>query len=164
MEWSWPAAVRDGLRVDGRPPTVFVTICVEQMICVEHSANHDTLYLSAGFHIWTYPGLHLAVTMAPRRRTLTRFLFALALAFLLRLLFFPSSNIDNATTHHLDRSRSHHIKQHNIMQRATRPDRSLNVQKHRFLQARMGRDEPREIMADAVTDGMWDWWERFQIP
>ena len=105
--------------------------------------------------------------MALRRRTLTRFLLVLAFVFLLRLLCFPSHNTSNInTTPHRppDHSWPHQIKQRSLIERATRPDQSLDVQRHRFLQVRMGRDERGEIMANTIAEGMWDWWERFQIP
>ncbi|KAF9466694.1 capsular associated protein [Collybia nuda] len=94
-----------------------------------------------------------------RRRNLSRLLFIITFIFCLRWLFFPSSS----NSAHIA-SASHQIKEHNFVERATRPDRSLNVQKHGFLQARMGRDERDGILGQTVVDGVMDYWERFQLP
>ncbi|CAK5278734.1 unnamed protein product [Mycena citricolor] len=90
-----------------------------------------------------------------RRRNLSRVAFIAACAFLVRWLFFSSSSISGSASQ---------IQEHNFIERATRPDKSLNVQKHRFLQARMGRDEREELMGDVIQNGMMDYWERFQVP
>ena len=38
------------------------------------------------------------------------------------------------------------------------------MQKHRFLQSRIGRDEREDLMSDVVRNGVNDYWERFQLP
>lgn len=43
-------------------------------------------------------------------------------------------------------------------------DKTLNVHKHRFLQARVGRDNTPDIFDDLIMDGVRDHWERFQLP
>ncbi|KAF7361216.1 Glycosyltransferase family 69 protein [Mycena sanguinolenta] len=62
------------------------------------------------------------------------------------------------------RHASKEIKEHNFIERATRPDKSLNVQKHPFLQSRLGRDERDELMGTEIRNGEQDYWERFQMP
>ena|ERR1700761_3217299 len=95
-----------------------------------------------------------------RRRSLSRVFFIAACAFVVRWLFFssPSSSALEAG------AATHHIKEHNFIERATRPDKSLNVQRHPFLQARMGRDERDELMGEVIRNGADDYWERFQLP
>ncbi|KAJ6629939.1 glycosyltransferase family 69 protein [Mycena sp. CBHHK59/15] len=95
--------------------------------------------------------------IALRRRSLSRVFFFAACAFVVRWLFFSSPSA--SSTHG-----EHQIKEHNFIERATRPDKSLNVQKHHFLQARMGRDERNELMGDVIRNGVDDYWERFQMP
>ncbi|KAJ7603954.1 glycosyltransferase family 69 protein [Mycena polygramma] len=92
-----------------------------------------------------------------RRRSLSRIFFIGACAFFARWLFFspPASTLGYA---------AHQIKEHNFIERATRSDKSLNVQKHPFLQARMGRDEREELMSNEIRNGVDDYWERFQMP
>ncbi|KAJ3509267.1 hypothetical protein NLJ89_g5316 [Agrocybe chaxingu] len=97
----------------------------------------------------------MAVTL--RRRTLSRFVFFAGAFFFFKLVFFPSHPVQ-------DKSHSHQIQSHNFIERATRPDRSLNVQRHPFLQARMGRDEKEDIFSGLVRNGVRDYWERFQLP
>lgn len=96
--------------------------------------------------------------VAFRRRTLSRLLFFGAVVVFVKLLFFPASTPTRPKTN------DHQIKQHNFIERATGPDRSLNVQRHAFLQARMGRDEEEDIFSGLVRNGVRDYWERFQLP
>ena len=103
--------------------------------------------------------LLVTVMSGLRRRTLlSRLFFFGAVVFFVRILFFPS------TTSKLPKANDHQIKEHNFIERATGPDRSLNVQRHSFLQARMGRDEGEDIFSGLVRNGMRDYWERFQMP
>ena len=53
---------------------------------------------------------------------------------------------------------------YNVLERVTGMDKTLNVHKHRFLQARVGRDNRRDIFDDLIMDGVRDYWERFQVP
>ncbi|KAF5378084.1 hypothetical protein D9615_007621 [Tricholomella constricta] len=96
------------------------------------------------------------MSLSIRRRSLSRLFAIAAFAFLLRLVFFPSAGPITPT--------GHQIKEHNFIERATRPDKSLNVQRHQFLQARMGRDEREGILGQVIQNGVWDYWERFQLP
>ena len=94
-----------------------------------------------------------------RRRTLlTRLFFLVLTALFVKVLFFPPRQSFQ------NKSKAHQIKEHNFIERATGPDRSLNVQRHSFLQARMGRDEGEDIFSGLVRNGMRDYWERFQMP
>lgn len=102
-----------------------------------------------------------------RKRNLGR-LFLLILAFfVLRTLF---------SSHHHQQE----IKHHNVLERVTRPDRTLDVQKHEFLQVRMGGALPKDILDELIYDGgstcssptsqvqisnllgVTDYWNRFQ--
>lgn len=103
------------------------------------------------------------MVVALRRRSLTRILIAIVFAFVLRLLFFSSSS-STSYSNQASAPRSHQIEEHNFIERATRPDKSLNVQKHKFLQARMGRDERDELLGQVIRNGVNDYWERFQLP
>ncbi|KAJ7283595.1 glycosyltransferase family 69 protein [Mycena rebaudengoi] len=98
------------------------------------------------------------LSLALRRRSLSRIVFFACCAFIVRWLFFsPPSSSAAAYA-------AHQIREQNFIERATRPDKSLNVQKHKFLQARMGRDERDELMGDVIRNGVQDYWERFQMP
>ncbi|TFK35847.1 glycosyltransferase family 69 protein [Crucibulum laeve] len=96
----------------------------------------------------------MAITF--RRRTLSRLAYIAGIALIIRWLFFSSP--PKVT------ERQVQIKEHNFIERATRQDKSLNVQRLPFLQARMGRDERKDIFSDLVSDGVKDYWERFQLP
>ena len=96
------------------------------------------------------------MVLSLRRRSLSRFLILVGVIVSVKLFLFPSSPLPS--------SPEHQIKGHNFIERATRPDKSLNVQKHRFLQARMGRDERDELMGDVIRNGANDYWERYQKP
>ncbi|KDR66171.1 hypothetical protein GALMADRAFT_81191 [Galerina marginata CBS 339.88] len=98
----------------------------------------------------------MAVTI--RRRTLSRIFFFGVISLFVKLAFFPSQQPPKSA------SNSHQIQGHNFIERATRSDKSLNVQRHPFLQARMGRDEKEDIFSDLIRNGMRDYWERFQLP
>ena len=104
------------------------------------------------------PYLTMVVTLAFRRRTLLRLLLLAAVLLIIRLTFFPYRHST------VLKSNSHQIKGHNFIERATRPDKSLDVQRHPFLQARIGRDEKEDIFSNLVRTGIRDYWERFQRP
>jgi hypothetical protein len=76
-----------------------------------------------------------------RKRNLGRIVLAV-LAFLVLRSFFSS------------RQQKQEIKHHNVLERVTRPDRTLDVQRHDFLQVRMGGALPKDILDDMVYDGM----------
>jgi hypothetical protein len=86
-----------------------------------------------------------------RRRTLGRFGVLIVSVIVLRLLFVP-------------RTAKHEIRTHNVLERVTRPEKLLDVNRHQFLQVRMGRDERDGMLSDMVQDGVQDFWERFQFP
>ncbi|EGN97496.1 glycosyltransferase family 69 protein [Serpula lacrymans var. lacrymans S7.3] len=92
-----------------------------------------------------------------RRHTLTRIFFALSLVFFVRLLFYPSSWNPTPSTF-LE------IQEYNVFERVTGSDKTLNVQKHKNLQSRMGRDERPDIFEDFISNGVADYWQRFQKP
>ncbi|RDB24274.1 hypothetical protein Hypma_008551 [Hypsizygus marmoreus] len=96
-----------------------------------------------------------------RRRSLSRLLFIVTSLFFIRLFFFSSSS---STTSETIQSSAYQIKEHNFIERATRPDKSLNVQRHKFLQARMGRDDREGVLGQIIQNGVRDYWERFQLP
>lgn len=98
------------------------------------------------------------MAMSLRRRSFTRILFVVTLGIFLRITFFSSSSIPASPTDPLE------IREQNVLERVTRPDKTLNVQKHKFLQVRMGRDERGDLLGDVVRNGVLDYWERFQKP
>jgi hypothetical protein len=95
-----------------------------------------------------------------RRRSLTRLFFLLFVGACVRYLFF-SSTTPSSVPHH---KKPNEILGYNVLERVTRLDKTLNVQKHRFLQVRMGRDERDDLFGDVVRNGVRDYWERFQKP
>ena len=86
-----------------------------------------------------------------RRRTLGRIGILIASIVVFRRLF-------SSTT------AKHEIQEHNVLERVTRLDKMLDVNRHQFLQVRMGRDERDGMLSDMVQDGVQDYWERFQFP
>lgn len=103
------------------------------------------------------------MALSLRRRSLTRLLFFFTVIFFLRLFFFSSSS-SSTVSPSLRIQNAHEIKEHNFFERATRPDKTLNVQKYKFLQSRMGRDDREDLFSDLVRNGARDYWERFQLP
>jgi hypothetical protein len=93
-----------------------------------------------------------------RRRSIHRLIFAFALAFCVRFFFF------SGTTPTHSPSSPQEIQEHNVLELVTRGDRSLNVQKHKFLQVRMGRDERDDLFGNVIRNGIDDFWDRFQKP
>lgn len=95
-----------------------------------------------------------------RRRSFARLFFLAGVFLFFRLTFFSSSH----SSHSFSVPHSHQIEEHNFIERNTRPDKSLNVQKHKFLQARMGREERDDWLMTVIRNGMYDYWDRFQLP
>ncbi|KAF8752900.1 hypothetical protein RHS01_07340 [Rhizoctonia solani] len=62
------------------------------------------------------------------------------------------------------RTAPHEITAHNVLDRVTNADRTLDVRKHKFLQARIGRDERPDLLSEWVHNGALDFWQRFQLP
>ncbi|CAE6472585.1 unnamed protein product [Rhizoctonia solani] len=89
----------------------------------------------------------------PRRGFVTRLLLGGATLYILHTLFFSSP-----------RSAPHEITAHNVLDRVTNADRTLDVRRHKFLQARLGRDERPDLLSEWVQNGALDFWQRFQLP
>ncbi|KAG9122656.1 Cryptococcal mannosyltransferase 1 [Ceratobasidium sp. 392] len=89
---------------------------------------------------------------APRKSLLTRVLLGGAVIYIFHTLFFSSN------------TQPHEIVAHNVLDRVTNADRTLDVQRHKFLQARLGRDERPDLLSNWVGDGALDFWQRFQLP
>ena len=130
----------------------------------KHTGNYES-----GHHkiiipfSWSYIS-YLAASMpiiSLRRRSFTRLLVILFLGLGARLLFFPSSSSSPSSFYN---AKHHEILEHNVLERVTRSDKTLNVQKHKFLQVRMGRDERDDLLGDVVRNGVRDYWDRFQKP
>ena len=94
------------------------------------------------------------ITILLRKRNISRIFFVVCIAFVVRYLFSPSSSTAN----------SGEIRKHGVMDLVSRSDRVLDVQRHEFLQVRMGRDERGDIFQKYMRDGVDDFWERFEKP
>ncbi|KAI6014498.1 glycosyltransferase family 69 protein [Pisolithus microcarpus] len=95
------------------------------------------------------------MTFLLRRGALAKFFAVATVLVLARSLFSPQDSASSSATQY---------RGYNVLERVTGVDRSLNVQKHKFLQARVGRDERHDIFDDLITDGVRDYWSRFQLP
>jgi hypothetical protein len=91
-----------------------------------------------------------------RRRSLVRYAGIGTVIFLLRWLFFSPSHEDSNTVHE--------IQEHGVLDFVQIGGSALDVQRHKFLQARMGRDERPDILDRYVHSGLEDYWDRFQKP
>ncbi|KIO22532.1 hypothetical protein M407DRAFT_27931 [Tulasnella calospora MUT 4182] len=95
----------------------------------------------------------MAITLSfTQRRLLTRIGIGIGALIFLRALFGPSSHP------------KHVIVEHNVLERVTLADKTLDVQRHPFLQARMGRDDRDDLLSGWVKNGLRDYWERMQLP
>ncbi|KAG8995306.1 Cryptococcal mannosyltransferase 1 [Tulasnella sp. JGI-2019a] len=95
----------------------------------------------------------MAITISyGQRRLFTRIGFGLGAILLLRAFFGGSSDPPHA------------IVQHSVLERVTLADKTLDVQRHPFLQARMGRDERDDLLMGWLRNGVNDYWNRFQLP
>ena len=94
----------------------------------------------------------MGIAFAFRRRSLVRLAGVAAFVFFVRrFLFRPPAATE--------------IAHHNYIERVTRAaDKSLDVQRHPFLQSRIGRDEPPDILSQFVDDGTNSFWRNFQLP
>lgn len=88
-----------------------------------------------------------------RRRSLTRVFWIACLLVLVKLLFFSSS-----------KSEQPEIRRQGVLDLVAGSDKLLDVQKHDFLQVRMGRDERPDFFSDVVRDGVDDFWYHFEKP
>ncbi|WRT70569.1 uncharacterized protein IL334_007567 [Kwoniella shivajii] len=79
-----------------------------------------------------------------------------ALAFfaflLIRTFFFSSS------------PQSEEIQSHGVFERVLLNDKYLDVSKYPFLQSRQGRDDRPDMFDQEVSEGLLDFWTRFQKP
>jgi hypothetical protein len=96
-----------------------------------------------------------------RRRTLTKVVLLLGLVILLRVSYFGSSSVVPSLYTPSD---SQEIQGDGVIERVTRGYKTLNVQRHKFLQVRMGRDVRDDLLGDVIRNGVNDYWERFQKP
>jgi hypothetical protein len=90
-----------------------------------------------------------------RRRNLTRLVGIVAALLFLRWFFTSSSTQEK---------RTHEIREHGMMDIVQFGGSVLDVQRHDFLQVRMGRDERPDILDGYVQSGIEDYWDRFQKP
>jgi hypothetical protein len=97
-----------------------------------------------------------------RRVLKQKILVLLGLFISLRLFFI--SGASNSSTPTTSVSKYPEIREHNVLERVTRSEKTLNPQKHKFLQVRMGRDERPDLFSDIIQNGVDDFWERFQKP
>jgi hypothetical protein len=115
-------------------------------------ARADVEYQLATFRFVEYSISHwMAFSLHIRRQSLTRLIFFGF--FILTFRFFFSASTP-----------THEIRAHNVLERVTRKDKTLDVQRHAFLQVRIGRDERDDFMKRTIMDGVRDYWERFQRP
>ena len=98
-----------------------------------------------------------------RRRTVLRVLALAGFAFLVKVLVSsPSSSASVASLY--GPSDPKEIRKQNVLDIVTGADKQLDARKHKFLQARMGRDERPDLFTEVINDGVQDYWERFQKP
>jgi hypothetical protein len=91
-----------------------------------------------------------------RRRSLARLAGIGAALLVFRWLFFsPSTEA---------KTKVHEIRQHGVLDLVQIGGSALDVQRHEFLQVRMGRDERPDILDSYVHSGLGDYWDRFQKP
>ncbi|KAI0819762.1 cryptococcal mannosyltransferase 1-domain-containing protein [Trametes gibbosa] len=103
--------------------------------------------------------------MAPmiRRRTVLRIVGLAFLAFLVKVLVAAPSTSSSVSALY-GASDPNEIRKQNVLDYVTGADKQLDARKHKFLQARMGRDDRLDLFADIIDDGVQDYWERFQKP
>jgi hypothetical protein len=98
--------------------------------------------------------------MSPvKRRSLARLTLLFASGIFVKFFIFPSTSTSSSVN-----PNHGEIREHNVLERVSGADKTLNVQKHDFFQVRMGRDERPDIFDDYIDSGITDWWERFQMP
>lgn len=97
-----------------------------------------------------------------RRRSFVRIIFVAAFVVLIRLLLVSSSTASSVSS--LYSPNSQEIRKQNVLDLVARSDKPLDARKYKFLQARMGRDERKDLFHDVIRSGVLDFWERFQKP
>ncbi|WVQ63159.1 uncharacterized protein L199_001310 [Kwoniella botswanensis] len=94
-----------------------------------------------------------SITFTPHTQRLA---IRAALAFfgilVIRALFFSSN------------SPSEEIQSHGVFERVLMNDKYLDVSKYPFLQSRQGRDDRPDMFDQEVSEGLLDFWTRFQKP
>ncbi|KAF9221050.1 glycosyltransferase family 69 protein [Gyrodon lividus] len=96
------------------------------------------------------------MALVPRRNSLAKLFAALGLLLTVHLLLSSSPEAAPSSTSE--------YQGYNVLQRVTGLDKTLNVQKHKFMQRRMGRDARPDIFDDLIAGGVRDYWARFQVP
>jgi hypothetical protein len=89
-----------------------------------------------------------------RRRVVVRCIGVGAALLLVRWIFFAPST----------EKRHQEIRQHGVLDLVQIGGAALDVQRHGFLQVRIGRDERPDIVDNYIRGGMEDYWTRFQQP
>ncbi|KAL1943764.1 hypothetical protein VTO73DRAFT_4209 [Trametes versicolor] len=98
-----------------------------------------------------------------RRRTVLRVLGLAVFAFVVKVLVASPANSPSVSSLY-GTSDPNEIRKQNVLDLVTGSDKQLDARKHKFLQARIGRDDRSDLFADIVNDGVQDYWERFQKP
>lgn len=101
------------------------------------------------------------MAIALRRRSLIRIVIFLAGVALFRFLISRSTSTSVSSFYGSDPEQ---IQKHGVLDLVTRGEKSLDARKHKFLQVRVGRDERPDLFSDTISDGITDYWERFQKP
>ncbi|WVW80984.1 hypothetical protein I302_102975 [Kwoniella bestiolae CBS 10118] len=94
-----------------------------------------------------------SITFTPHTQRLAiRAALAFFAILVVRALFFSSS------------SPSEEIQSHGVFERVLMNDKYLDVSKYPFLQSRQGRDDRPDMFDQEVSEGLLDFWTRFQKP
>ena len=88
-----------------------------------------------------------------RKRNLARVLWAAVAAIFIKIVFFSGPS-----------NESKEIRGNGVMDYVKRTDKALDVQRHDFLQVRMGRDERDDLFGETIREGIDDYWENYQLP
>ncbi|EIN04474.1 glycosyltransferase family 69 protein [Punctularia strigosozonata HHB-11173 SS5] len=100
-----------------------------------------------------------------RRRSLTRVAYIVGLAIVARLLVIYTSSSSSGQD-------DLEIREQNYLDKIrvagvgglTGAGGALDVQRHKFLQVRLGRDEREDMLDKEVRDGYLDFWQRYEMP
>ncbi|KIM31230.1 hypothetical protein M408DRAFT_327492 [Serendipita vermifera MAFF 305830] len=86
----------------------------------------------------------------PRKRSWVRIIILVFFVAIVKTVFFSTSH-------------EQEIKPHNVLERVAHgTDKTLDVQRHQFLQRRMGGALRKDIFDEIIYDGVTDYWTRFQ--
>lgn len=97
-----------------------------------------------------------------RRRTFLRLLLFVAFTVALRFFFLNASPSASVASYYASDPKE--IRKQGVLDLVTRSEKHLDARKHKFLQARIGRDERPDLFSDIIQDGVNDYWNRFQKP